>query len=322
MISLKRCTLLLWSIVVLNSNGHSQTPFASLIETDSLANDSASFHLTADITQFLKNNEYFNSIVEGYTLFGTNLKTGGYYMPSHKAKVYVGLQALKYYGDLRITVNPELYLQYSFNKHVRVTMGSLSHRPETKLVPVLTNHETILTEPATEGLAFAFDKRRFQGDIWVAWLQFLHPYEHSQEKIFLGNAFEYKLLQNKLFEIGIPIQFTAYHIGGQINDEWMPLHMIANNAVGLSCNLKQEKRTIKARYFYVGYTDLSSVSDYDYQMEMAILPIFRYKQSIFKVLWAIGKAISFMPQWARLSIPPFRDAYPWIIHPQIRHNEN
>ena len=263
--TLKHLSILL-CLVAFYYNTYSQTPFSCIIQQDSLSKDSALFHISTDIIPFLKNNEYFSPIVEGYTLFGTNFKAGGYAQPSSKTKIYFGLNAIKYYGESKInTFVPELYIQHAFNKQISVMMGSLSNRPETNLLPLLTNHENILSESPNEGLAFAFRTNRLQWDIWVAWLQFLHPYEHSQEKIFFGNVFEYNIIKHEQFEMGIPVQFTAYHIGGQINDVWMPLHMVTNNAVGLSLKLKQKKRSLTARYFYVGYTDLSSNSDYVYK---------------------------------------------------------
>jgi len=257
---------LMIGIVAFCNSSFSQTPLSRITQTDTLANDSASFYLHADITQFLKNNEYFSPIVEGYTLFGTNLKAGGYFMPSSKAKIYFGLNAIKYFGDTKInTIAPDINITYNFNNHIKVVMGSLYHQPQNNLIPLFTDHETLLTEPAKEGLAFAFRNNRLQWDIWVAWLQYLHPYEHSQEKIYLGNTFEYKIIKNERFEVCVPFQFTAYHIGGQINDVWMPLTMILNNAVGLSTKLKLEKGNVTVRYFYVGYTDLTTNSNNIYQ---------------------------------------------------------
>lgn len=253
-------------ISVFSQNTFSQSPFSILSATDSIANDTNHLYLHGDLTQFLKNNEYFSPIVEGYTLFGTNLKAGGFLQPSPKAKVYLGFTAIKFYGDKHIdTFSPECYIDYRFNKSVSVVMGSLYRRPELHLIPMLTNHETAFTESSNEGLSFVFDTKRLQWNIWVAWLNFLHPNEHSQEKIFLGNTLEYAFVKSNRIEIAIPFQFTAYHLGGQINDEFTPLHMIFNNAAGLSGTYNFDRSNIKARYCFVGYKDNSSKSDYVYQ---------------------------------------------------------
>lgn len=267
--TIKKLRFILTILVAFFShNSFSQSPFAIISANDSLSNDSNRLYLHGDLTQFLKNNEYFSPIVEGYTLFGTNLKAGGFIQPSSKAKVYLGLNAIKFYGDSsQMTIKPECYIQYHLNKHSSVLMGSLYNRPELKLLPILTDHETMLTECSKEGLAFNINTNRLHWDIWVAWLNYLHAKQHAQEKIFLGIVLDYDIIKTNKIELSIPFQFTVYHLGGQINDMFTPLHMMINNAIGLACKYKlASNSSIVARYSYVGYADKSSYIDYAYQV--------------------------------------------------------
>jgi len=264
----KHNLFVLLCIVAFCNSLFSQSPFSYITKNDSLTNDSSSYFLHTDITQFLKNNEYFSPIVEGYTLFGTNLKAGGYIQPSSKAKVYLGFNAIKYYGDSsQMTIKPECYIQYHFNKYNSVLMGSLYNRPEIKLLPMLTDHETMFTETSKEGLAFNINTNRLHWDIWVAWLNYLHARQHAQEKIFLGIILDYDIIKSDKTELTIPFQFTVLHMGGQINDIQTPLHMMINNAIGLTYKYKvSSSKSITARYSYVGYADKSSYIDYAYQV--------------------------------------------------------
>ena len=267
--TIKKLSFLLTILVILFSHSSfSQSPFAIIAPNDSLSNDSNRLYIHGDLTQFLKNNEYFSPIVEGYTLFGTNLKAGGFIKPSSRAKVYLGFNAIKFYGDSsQMTLKPECYIQYQFNKHSSVLMGSLYNRPELKLLPMLTDHETMFTECAKEGLAFNINTNRLHWDIWVAWLNYLHARQHAQEKIFLGIVLDYDIIKTDKTELTIPFQFTVYHLGGQINDSITPLHMMINNAFGLAYKYKfTSSSSITVRYSYVGYADKSSYIDYALQV--------------------------------------------------------
>ena len=245
----------------------SQTKFDCLSDTVyNFEHDSSRLFVHADMHQFLKNNEYFNPIVEGYTLLGTSLKTGIYFTPSSKSKIYTGLSALWYNGDKSFEYFvPDFSIQYNFHKDFAMIIGSLPSVVHHTLSPMLLNYERFLSKPSEKGLEFLLSKKHVDWNCWLSWEQFLHPYEHSQEHIFLGNSFEYRPIIFDHFSLGFPVQFTVYHEGGQINDVWMPLQMMFNNAVGVRPKYTINEKTVELSYSYLGYKDGATHSVMPYQ---------------------------------------------------------
>jgi hypothetical protein len=209
--------------------------------------------------QFMKDNEYFNPIVEGYTLLGTTVKQGFYYTPTSKTKIYAGVAALWYDGDKSFNfIDPELSIQYNFNNHFSMIMGSLPSMQHHAITPMMLNSENFLTKPSEKGIEFLMDNKHLRWNTWISWEQFLHPYQHSQEYIYMGNSLEYIPIKTDNFSLSLPLQFSIYHHGGQINDVWMPLLLMYNNAVGINPKLYVNHSVISLAYYYLGYKDAAS----------------------------------------------------------------
>ena len=242
-----------------------QTPFTTNTATDSLETDTSSVFIQADITQFFLNDEYFNPIVEGYTLFGTNLKSGLRYSPTSRSVIYAGLNGIKYFGEESLeTIKPEIYISIEPNKKNTFCFGSMSNSPDKAFLPQLWNHEQAFTKTSPEGISYLFKNKRIESSTWVYWLDFLHPNEHSQEKILVGNITEYNVINKPGFQISLPVQLTVYHIGGQINDSWMPMYVILNNAAGIRIKVGTKGKT-SFGYHYLGYKDASSTALYNFK---------------------------------------------------------
>src|SRR5688572_13448681 len=67
---------------------------------------------------FFKNNEYFNKIADGYTLFGYHFMPSLQYYPSEKVKVEAGALLWKDFGSFKITrFQPTFTVTYTSGSH-------------------------------------------------------------------------------------------------------------------------------------------------------------------------------------------------------------
>ena len=67
-------------------------------QIDSSLDNTLSFRI--ENSNFFKNNEYFNDIIQGYTLIGWFINPKLIYYPAKNAKIEAGIHFLKYSGDL------------------------------------------------------------------------------------------------------------------------------------------------------------------------------------------------------------------------------
>ena len=191
------CSVL--ACILLPFHAISQHKFTSLIDSTHIqTTDSGSIHFHSEFTQFLRNDEYFSPIVEGYTLLGASTRQGLIYYPSAKTRVYAGVEALSYWGDKPfVHVLPDFNLLYRSGKGFQLQMGSLVNETEKDLAPLISNCENIFAKPLERGIDILFDKKLLKWNAWLAWQQFLKPYEHSQEIFVIGQNLEIKILNTK-----------------------------------------------------------------------------------------------------------------------------
>jgi len=92
-------------------------------ENNSKSVDLDKFGLEIYNLNFIKNNEYFNFIADGYTLLGTHLHPKFVYNSSKKAQFKAGLFISKHFGDTKIHKEiPTFTFNYRF-KNSLFTMG-------------------------------------------------------------------------------------------------------------------------------------------------------------------------------------------------------
>jgi len=227
--------------------------------------DTNTVYFHADIHQFFYNTEYFNPIVEGFTLPGTSFRPGFFIMPSPRVKVYAGIETMWYDGDsIQMFVKPDFYISYLIDTNFWIQIGTLQPLANRQFMPMMQNAEDLFTTWSERGIEIKADKKRFYWNIFVDWMHFLHPDAHSQEHIHLGNILAYHLINNSQYKVSIPLHFTAYHEGGQINDVWMPDHIVYNNAFGIQAKRFFSSNTVGLDYFFFGYKDGSSHSNYPF----------------------------------------------------------
>lgn len=255
-------------LFIVQLHAYSQSKYSVLSDTVH-HKDSNTLFLHADFMHFLRNTEYFNPIVEGYTLIGATSRVGFQYNASRNTSVYAGVEAISFWGSEPFhNILPDLGVSYSNPKGLKITMGSLPHAHERQTVTMIANNERVFYRTRDRGIDLLLVKKRFNSNMWLAWQQFLLPGSRSQEMFVIGQNTELKLLRIKDLDISIPLQFTVHHQGGQINASFMPVKMIYNNAAGIRMTIKTTGGSLATEYHYVGHKLASRESDIPYRNGM------------------------------------------------------
>ncbi len=230
-----------------------------------------SINFSVENTNFLKNDEYFNRIVEGYTLLGWMLDPKITYFPTKNAKIEAGIHFLKYSGVNGFTqAIPTLSFQYRINKSIDVILGSLYGNTNHKLIEPIFRYEYYFTDNVENGLQFLINSNRFSSDIWLNWQQFIFKGDDKQEIFNAGFSNKVYLSdKNNRHQFSIPIQILFTHQGGQINktDEKLITHN--NDAIGLSysCSISNQFiNSFGANQYYLIFKDLSHSYQFPYSL--------------------------------------------------------
>ncbi|MBL3656732.1 hypothetical protein [Fulvivirga sediminis] len=195
--------------------------------------DSNALFLGINAMGFAKNNEYFNDIADGYTLFGYQLNPYLTYHPGKYIKIDAGVYLQKDFGNNGYReVTPTFSFKYSkkaFSLIFGTLEGSVSHR----LVEPLYDFEKTLNDRLENGFQVKVEKERLFMDYWVDWQNMIYPGDSTQEHIVGGASVKWAAVKNKDFQLTVPLQFVVEHQGGQIDDDPEPLQTNVNMAAGV-----------------------------------------------------------------------------------------
>ncbi|MBF9223990.1 hypothetical protein [Hymenobacter ruricola] len=223
---------------------------------------------------FFKDNEYFNKIVDGYTLFGTQLNPQLIYYPTKELRLEAGIFLWKDFG------NPELKqirltyrATWTKDKH-QFILGNIRANLNHGYVEPLFNFERVMLNPLEEGLQYRHLGNRLFLDVWVDWQRQQYRYSNYQEEIAGGLSSSYRLSDDyREWQVKVPFQFTATHHGGQIDTLNKPLQTLFNEAIGLEARRALAGSAVQAFRFngYVlGFQDHSFAFQLPYKQGRAL----------------------------------------------------
>lgn len=210
---------------------------------------------------FNKDNEYFNKIVDGYTLFGYQLNPYLSYYPSEKVMLELGVFVWKDFGNSKYTqIAPTFTIGFKMDSltfYFGTIRGSLNHR----LIEPLYNFENVIFRRLENGIQSIYHKKNIYIDAWVDWEVMQYYYDSRQEELWGGISTIVTPVDNENLMVTIPVQAVAKHIGGQIDTNQTPLTTILNGALGLGVYYKRPgARFLKGVNFdnyWVFYKDFS-----------------------------------------------------------------
>lgn len=212
--------------------------FSTCLLTGRTSADSASNTGKLDLRlrniNFIKNNEYSNPIIEGYTLIGYFLQPELIYHPSEKVRLQLGAHLLQYSGTNKFNlVKPVFSTTYIFSENLFFTMGSLPGTDEHRMFDPHFNKEKLYNSYSQDGFELSFRNDNFFNDTWLAWEHFIFKGDFDREIFTAGESFSYTSDQiNGLFRINVPLQIQFKHFGGQISNYPEHVETFFNLAAG------------------------------------------------------------------------------------------
>jgi hypothetical protein len=224
---------------------------------------------------FVRNNEYFNNIVEGYTLFGYQFRPYLSLYPVKKIRIDGGIYLLRDFGGHNFRqVLPYLMMKYSTGNFSLIfgnLEGALTHR----LTDPVFDFERVINNRLEQGLQVNWISDRFFIDGWINWENFIQFGDTSQEIFTAGISTDFKLLHSDRFSLSVPIQVVARHHGGQINVTDSPVYTVYNSALGMKLkynfNSSGFYRSLSFEGYYTGYSGDETVKLIPYYKGRGIL---------------------------------------------------
>jgi hypothetical protein len=233
-----------------------------------VAADSQQLRFGLYLMGFSKNNEYFNKIADGYTLFGFQAVPFLTYQATSRLRIDAGVFTRKDFGAGGVSSLQPLftirYKQGPFNVLFGTLEGSLNHR----LIEPIYCFERVMTDRLEEGVQLLVQEPRTFLDVWVNWERMIYRGSNAQEELSGGISLNQQLLENKNWQLNMPLQALAYHRGGQIDTNPAPLVTLVNATAGLSLSRKWEHgllRSLSLAPYAVWFQDLSHQYQYPYQ---------------------------------------------------------
>lgn len=218
---------------------------------------------------FFKDNEYFNKIADGYTLFGTQLNPQLVYYPNiNNLRLEAGIFLWKDFGNPQLQqVRPTYRVTWTVQKHQFTLGNTLPHLNHNYIEP-LFNFERVVLRPLEEGLQYRYLSDRLFLDVWVDWQRQQYRYSNYQEEIAGGVSSSFRLSgPDSRWQISLPLQFTATHHGGQIDTLNKPLQTVFNEAAGVEVrrSLGPIVQAVRLNAYALGFQDHSFTSVLPFQ---------------------------------------------------------
>lgn len=234
--------------------------------------DSNSLWVGVRALAFNKNNEYFNKITDGLTLFGYQFNPYLEYHAGQHFAIEAGLYVQQDFGNNNITtVAPTFSIKYIEKKH-SIIIGSLEDSYNHQLIEPLYNYEKGLIDRQEFGLQAIFEEDKLWADVWVSWETMIYRGDPKQEEVIGGISSHYKLKDGKRSKLLLPLQFVVYHRGGQIDENPNLLSTVTNGAIGVKYQqqLNGWFTEWSTETYYVGHKDFSSGGDTYYRGSDAV----------------------------------------------------
>ena len=242
----------------------------------SLSADAGDLRISLNAFTFFKDNEYFNSIVEGYTLYGTQLNPQLVYYPTKDLRLEGGVFLWKDFGNPTLKqVRPTFRATWTRGKQ-QIIFGNIRPHLSHNYIEPMFNFERVMLNPLEEGIQLRYNGTRLTVDQWVDWQRQQYRYSNYQEEVAGGLTSSYRISPaGSRWHVAVPFQFTGIHHGGQIDTLDKPLQTVFNEAFGLEARCRLTGPTVQA-FRFSGYV----LGFQDYSFTQGQFP-FRYGRALY-----------------------------------------
>lgn len=196
--------------------------------------------LDVDAAIFLRDNEYENRLVKGYTLPGMWFNPSICYQPLKNLKVELGAYMIHFWGAnnypkanfanlegiaARNTTKafhyvPTFRANLQLMRNLNLVLGTLYGKGAHRLADPLYNEENnIVADPET-GVQVLWNTSWVQLDTWVDWQSFIYKNDNRQERFAFGISTHFLPSRKQArAQWYFPLQIIMQHHGGEINSE-------------------------------------------------------------------------------------------------------
>ena len=225
--------------------------------------DHRSLYLSLDNQNLFWNNEFFNSIEYGYTLFGTLLNTSLQYFPLSNLAVEGGVHLLNYYGSSHFDrIMPLFRIHYQPIPQLHIIMGQLYGGLNHGFIEPLFKFDRFMEVPPETGLQLRYRSEYWNSDFYIDWTQLLVPgIVGANEAFTLGWTNEIKILDpDRTFNLNLPLQGLITHVGGPRDTLNKPVESLFNATFGAHALWKFNGflQELGSMVYMALYTDLSA----------------------------------------------------------------
>lgn len=255
--------------LTINFSGYGQLPNEVFYDADSLLenNDKRTLDFSLRSMGFTKNNEYFNRIADGYTIFGAQLNPYFRYAVSDNFSLDVGAYLQQDFGTPGLKIFQPFFTFRTEYLGFDILIGTIDGRLNHRLIEPLFDFERILFDGPEQGVQFRHISDDWFADIWVDWETMIYSGDPKQEEIYGGVS----LVRN--FEMGnnnrffVPVQGLVYHKGGAIDSSPNPLQTMINGALGLGMEFTSSRvlKSFEPSVYYAYFRDFSVSRKLDYR---------------------------------------------------------
>lgn len=224
--------------------------------------DTGKLFLGLNFLGFSKNNEYFDTIIEGYTLLGYQLHPSLSYFPRKGIRLDAGVFVQQDFGNRDFsTVVPTVSLKVAKGPFALV-FGNIESSLNHRLIEPLYDFERVLNDRLETGIQLQAITDGLFFDLWLDWQNMIYNKDPEQERFVSGLSLSKRIINKGSFLVSLPLQIQMSHKGGQINVNPPPLETVMNTAIGVEVR-KKTLGLIKdwmVDGFYVHYNNMSSTN--------------------------------------------------------------
>ena len=247
-------------------------------------NHSGNLYFRLENNNFVKNNEYFGEYSEGYTLPGYSIQPSLMYYAGENLRLKLGAHFVKYSGvDDFTDIVPVVSAHVRLGRNWNMVLGNIKGSVHHKLIEPIFNPERQYTKPTETGVQFYHDSPKLWLDAWIDWEQFIFKGDEIPEIFTGGVSLNYTVTaQEAKFNVSIPFQMTAVHLGGQISDyeteSYSLINMVSGFKISQGINGRFFNKITLATYF-CSYNDLTDALGLPFNKGTAVYPtgILEYK---------------------------------------------
>lgn len=201
---------------------------------------------------FIRNNEYYSPLAEGYTLPGYFIQPELVYKPSGRITLRLGAHLLSYSGTGKFSdIRPRFSSVLKITENSSLTLGSLSGSDRHRLSDPLFFSEKTYTDYSEDGIQFMVENSHLFSDTWVSWENFIFKGGTDREIFTAGESLRYSSsLFSGLLNINLPLQIHIKHFGGQITDYPEPVETFLTSSAGAGVGYNLDGGRLFADYLF------------------------------------------------------------------------